>query len=140
MKSHPSGTASRWPRSRLSRTVTWWPASRSWAATTLPMYPAPPVTRSSIAGQSRNGSSACGRYRLYISGEMTVAFDVERFERVDASSGTALLRLAGTFGSGDDPGTPQLLVDDGHTSRRVSPLPDPSAPRPAAGGAWRAAF
>lgn len=41
----PSGTASRCPVDRSSRTDTSCPDSSSWAATTLPMYPAPPVTR-----------------------------------------------------------------------------------------------
>src|SRR4051794_3567781 len=76
---------------------------------------------------------------------MTVAFEVERFERVDASSGTALLRLAGTFRS-DAPtelAAPELVVDDGRRPRHVSPLPDPAAAAPGAdpaGRIWRAAF
>src|SRR4051794_30031188 len=76
---------------------------------------------------------------------MTVAFEVERFERVDASAGTVLLRLAGTFRA-DAPTElrlPELVVDDGRRARRIMPLPDPSAGAPAAdpdGRAWRAAF
>ena len=46
MKAAPAGTASANPVDRSSRTVTWCPAATSLAATTLPMYPAPPVTRS----------------------------------------------------------------------------------------------
>src|SRR5207249_8762729 len=38
-------TAARCPRLRSSRTTTGYPRARSWATTTLPMYPAPPVTR-----------------------------------------------------------------------------------------------
>jgi hypothetical protein len=69
---------------------------------------------------------------------MTVAFDVERFERVDASSGTALLRLSGTFTAGDgDP--PELIVDNGRDARHVKALPDPSGGAVSA-GPWRGAF
>src|SRR4051812_26837800 len=76
---------------------------------------------------------------------MTVAFEVERFERVDASAGTALLRLAGTFTaeSSTDLRPPELVVDDGRRTRRVAPLPDPAASAPGAdpdGRGWRAAF
>src|SRR5690242_8467609 len=42
----PGGTASACPVDRSSSTVTSCPSSRSCAATTLPMYPAPPVTSS----------------------------------------------------------------------------------------------
>src|SRR4051812_5526644 len=76
---------------------------------------------------------------------MPVAFDVERFERVDASSGTALLRLSGTFTS-ETPteiGRPELVVDDGRNASRVHPLPDPAGGSPSAdagGREWRAAF
>src|SRR4051812_17581677 len=75
---------------------------------------------------------------------MSVAFEVERFERVDASSGTVLLRLAGTFraDAATEFGAPQLVVD-GRRTRRVPPLPDPAAAPPAAepgGRSWRAAF
>lgn len=45
MKVAPAGIPSRKPVLRSSRTVTSWPASSRWAATTLPTYPAPPVTR-----------------------------------------------------------------------------------------------
>src|SRR3954471_11066888 len=69
----------------------------------------------------------------------TAAFDVERFERVDASAGTVLLRLSGTFSPDVEPGAPELLVDDGRDARHVKPLPDPSG-GPAPGGDWRAAF
>src|SRR5262249_45494547 len=47
-KSAPAGTASRCPVDRSSSTVTRCPAASSWAATTDPMYPAPPVTSSLI--------------------------------------------------------------------------------------------
>ena len=40
----PAGTASACPVDRSSSTVTSCPAATSCAATTLPMYPAPPVT------------------------------------------------------------------------------------------------
>ena len=40
----PAGTASAYPVDRSSSTVTSCPAAPSCAATTLPMYPAPPVT------------------------------------------------------------------------------------------------
>ena len=40
----PAGTASGCPVDRSSSTVTSCPAATSCAATTLPMYPAPPVT------------------------------------------------------------------------------------------------
>src|SRR3954467_277598 len=69
----------------------------------------------------------------------TVAFDVERFERVDASAGTVLLRLSGTFAPDVEPGAPELLVDDGRDARHVQPLPDPSG-GPAPGGDARADF
>ena len=54
-------------------------------------------------------------------GAMTVAFEVERFERVDASSGTALLRLSGSFRAetATELGRPELLVDDGRRSRTI---------------------
>src|SRR5215469_1733154 len=42
----PGGTASACPVDRSSSTVTSWPAATSCAATTLPIYPAPPVTSS----------------------------------------------------------------------------------------------
>src|SRR3954447_19812971 len=67
---------------------------------------------------------------------VSVAFEVDRFERVDASSGTALLRLAGHFDVEVD-GGPVLVVDDGRRSQEISPLPDPSR---VAGRAWRGAF
>ena len=44
----PGGTASACPVDRSSSTVTSWPAATSCAATTLPMYPAPPVTSTLI--------------------------------------------------------------------------------------------
>jgi len=64
---------------------------------------------------------------------LTVAFDIERFERIDASSGTALLRVAGTFTSEAETtlGAPELLIDDGRDARRVTSLPDPAANCPA---------
>jgi hypothetical protein len=57
-------------------------------------------------------------------------FTVERFERVDASSGMSLLRLSGA-GLGIEP---VLMVDDGGMARRVRALPDPM------GATDRAAF
>jgi hypothetical protein len=69
------------------------------------------------------------------------AFEVDRFERVDASAGTALLRLSGRFT--DDPGgLPELVIaDDGREIRRLPPVPDPLPSRvPAAGSTWRGAF
>ena len=44
MNTAPGGTASACPVDRSSSTVTSCPAATSCAATTLPMYPAPPVT------------------------------------------------------------------------------------------------
>src|SRR5829696_950351 len=70
---------------------------------------------------------------------VSVAFEVDRFERVDASPGTALLRLSGRF-DGAVRDVPSLVVDDGRSTRTVAPLPDPSGGRPGAGGAWRGAF
>ena len=48
MKAALGGTASACPVDRSSSTVTSWPASISDEATTLPMYPAPPVTSNLI--------------------------------------------------------------------------------------------
>src|SRR3954447_684585 len=72
---------------------------------------------------------------------MAAEFDVERFERVEASSGTALLRLSGTFTAEPpaDLGTPELVIDNGRDARRVAALPDPSG-RAHGGRDWRAAF
>jgi hypothetical protein len=60
-------------------------------------------------------------------------FRLERFERVDASAGTALLRVLGEW---DGAETPELLIDDGRERRRVRALPDPSG----GAGGLRAAF
>src|SRR5437868_6627323 len=62
MKRAPSGTAWTCPFERLSKTVTSWPASRSWAVITLPMYPAPPVTRSFISRPPRQ--LLAGMYKI----------------------------------------------------------------------------
>src|SRR6266516_14416 len=43
--SAPGLSAARLPRLRSSRTTTAWPCASSCSTTTLPMYPAPPVTR-----------------------------------------------------------------------------------------------
>ena len=48
-------------------------------------------------------------------------FTLDRFERVDASAGTTLLRLEGSW-----EGSPELIVDDGRRSHRVRPLPSPA--------------
>src|SRR6266496_403168 len=45
MNSTPGATASRWPVLRSSSTMGVSPRARSCSTTTLPMYPAPPVTR-----------------------------------------------------------------------------------------------
>src|SRR5438445_85032 len=45
----PGSTAARWPRLRSSSTTTAWPRETSCSTTTLPMYPAPPVTRILLA-------------------------------------------------------------------------------------------
>jgi hypothetical protein len=60
-------------------------------------------------------------------------FRLERFERVDASAGTALLRVLGEW---DGAETPELMIDDGRERRRVRALPDPSG----GAGGLRAAF
>src|SRR5215469_1609662 len=57
----PDGTASAWPVDRSSSTVTSWPAAMSCDATTLPMYPAPPVTSSLMCSPSVPGR---GYWRL----------------------------------------------------------------------------
>ena len=49
----PAGMAARCPRSSESSTVTSCPRPSSRAATTLPMYPAPPVTRSRMSASWR---------------------------------------------------------------------------------------
>ncbi len=49
------------------------------------------------------------------------AFTLDRFERVDASAGTALMRLEGSW-----EGTPELIVDDGRRSHRIRALPAPA--------------
>src|SRR5687767_14670642 len=76
---------------------------------------------------------------------MGFAFDVERFERIDASADTALLRLSGRWRADAEVslGVPVLLVDDGRRAHPVKPLPDPSggaASTSPAGSEWRAAF
>src|SRR4051794_6795380 len=71
---------------------------------------------------------------------MAVGFDVDLFERVDASAERTLLHLAGTFTEGAGPHTPELLVDDGITRQRISPLPGAEAPHPDAESDWRATF
>src|SRR4029077_18732776 len=45
MNSTPGAIAARWPVLRSSRTIGTPPRARSCSTTTLPMYPAPPVTR-----------------------------------------------------------------------------------------------
>ena len=58
---------------------------------------------------------------------LTVAFAVERFERVDASAGTVLLRLSGRFE--EAPETVELLVDDGRDATSHLAVARPEGPR-----------
>ena len=72
-------------------------------------------------------------------------FEVERFERVIAGSGTVLLRLAGRWRADqlERLAPPMLLLGDGPRTRRLAPLPGPDDAAPMAGPdppAWRAAF
>src|SRR5216683_646689 len=57
----PAGTAFLLPCERLSQTMTSQPLARSCAVTTLPMYPAPPVTRTRSA--MRVSSFAASEFR-----------------------------------------------------------------------------
>ncbi|CAA9504689.1 MAG: hypothetical protein AVDCRST_MAG30-2128, partial [uncultured Solirubrobacteraceae bacterium] len=64
---------------------------------------------------------------------MRADFSLDRFERVDASATTALLRLSGVWS--EAPGDrAELLVGDA----TFAPLPDPRSG--AGGGPWRAAY
>jgi len=72
-------------------------------------------------------------------------FEVERFERVPAGGGTALLRVAGRWraDSRERLPPPLLLIDDGRRSHRLAALPGPDDASPLAGpdpAPWRAAF
>lgn len=74
-----------------------------------------------------------------------VSFELERFERLPATETSALVRVAGRFGSmPDEPLAPIVLAvhrPDG--ASRFAPLPDPSGDSTepqAGGGVWRAAF
>ncbi len=72
-------------------------------------------------------------------------FDIERFERVDASSGTVLLRVAGRWHAParDRLSAPELLLDVGGHVRNLRPLPTPDDLRPTCGPdppMWRAAY
>ena len=74
-----------------------------------------------------------------------VSFEVQHFERIDATPGTVLLRLQGTWRSSrrEHLSTPALVLDDGQTTRRLPPLrgPDDTTPQPTPGGTlWRGAF
>ena len=62
---------------------------------------------------------------------------LDGFERIDASPGTALLRVTARGGAGEAAsGSPTLVIDDGVRLHRLTPLPAP----PDAGDVIRAAF
>jgi hypothetical protein len=63
-------------------------------------------------------------------------FAVEEFEYVEASPGLALLRLAGTWQTGDPPLAVALVALSAGERLRLSALPAP----PAGDGSWRAAY
>lgn len=71
--------------------------------------------------------------------------ELERFEQVEATAGTLLLRLAGRWRA-ETPGrlpAPILLLDEGSRVHRLEPLPGPGDSAPAASPdapAWRVAF
>jgi len=76
---------------------------------------------------------------------MGATFDVERFEHVAATPGTALLRVAGRWRSDQRErlSPPMLVVDDGRRTHRLAALPGPDDAAPSAGPdapVWRAAF
>jgi chromosome segregation ATPase len=66
------------------------------------------------------------------------AFELEEFEYLPATAGTALVRVAGSW-LAEDVSQPALLVRTPFGDDRVDPLPD-SAGEPVTGAPWRAAF
>jgi hypothetical protein len=76
---------------------------------------------------------------------MSVRFEVEGFEQVQATPGTALLRLSGRWQAEvrERLAPPMLVIDDGRRTHRVAALPGPDEANPLAGPdapLWRAAF
>ena len=65
-------------------------------------------------------------------------FELEAFEYLPATAGTALVRVAGTW-QADALEEPSLVVSTAFGDDRIAPLPD-SAGAPVAGAPWRAAF
>ncbi|HEX6388815.1 MAG TPA: hypothetical protein VFZ89_05205, partial [Solirubrobacteraceae bacterium] len=75
----------------------------------------------------------------------TPQFEVDRFEHVAASPGTALLRIAGRWRADARERLPPpiLVVDDGRRTHRLQALPGPDDASPLAapeGPEWRTAF
>src|SRR5436309_2309567 len=66
---------------------------------------------------------------------MAARFELEGFERVDATAERALLRVNARMG-GNGGSPPALVVDDGQQLHRLTPLPSP----PGEPGALRAAY
>ena len=75
----------------------------------------------------------------------TPEFEVDRFEHVEATPGTVLLRISGRWlaDQRERLSPPLLIVDDGRRTHRLAPLPGPDDAAPSAGPegpAWRAAY
>lgn len=73
------------------------------------------------------------------------AFELERFERVDAGRGTVLLRVSGRWRAGrpERVADARLIVDDGRSQRRIDSLPGPPETTSTGGSPappWRAAY
>src|SRR5690625_4562712 len=86
MNGTPRGTAERWPVDRSSNTVTSWPTAHSWAATTEPIYPAPPVTKTFMSNLPQSRRNRLGQH--------------VRYERVHARFGAGQI-LQFVFGTTD---------------------------------------
>src|SRR5947208_15592287 len=75
----------------------------------------------------------------------TPEFEVDRFEHVEATPGTVLLRISGRWlaDQRERLSPPMLVVDDGRRTQRLAALPGPEDAAPLAGPdgpRWRAAF
>src|SRR5690625_94727 len=95
MNGTPRGTAELCPVDRSSNTVTSWPTAHSWAATTEPIYPAPPVTKTFMSNLPQSRRNGLGQH--------------VRYERVHARFGAGEI-LQFVFGATD---RKQLHVEPG---------------------------
>src|SRR2546426_860803 len=145
MNSAPCATAARWPVLRSSSTMGVSPRARSCSTTTLPIYPAPPVTRTlrPIRPLQTEQPLECfeqavppARLSRFLNG------DGGRMQELVEKRLAEVLQLAATRGGGGGrPPQPPLglggrpaahavadLFQDGHADQPPVPRPDPPAP------------